>query len=78
MFGFAGALSPYLMSASEAIFKYVEQIPSNPGRIYLDVGTREESHLQTDRARFHSLSRRYCDHIRRMYDLLIKQEVIRL
>ena len=76
IFGFAGALSPYVMFTSGALFKYVEQSPFNPGRVYLDVGTREESHLRTDIARFHSLSRRYCDQVRRMRDLLIKKGYI--
>jgi len=62
-----------VMFASGALFKYVEQIPSNPGRAYLDVGTREESHLWADRALCHSMSRRYCDQVRGMRDLLVKK-----
>lgn len=40
-FGFVGALSPALWYANEAIFAWVKDAPVVPGRIYLDVGTRE-------------------------------------
>jgi predicted alpha/beta superfamily hydrolase len=43
MFGFTGAMSPSLWFASGAIFDYIEQAPFAPGKIYLDVGTNEES-----------------------------------
>jgi predicted alpha/beta superfamily hydrolase len=41
VFGFAGAMSPSLWFADGAIFEYVERHANWPGRIYLDVGTRE-------------------------------------
>ena len=40
-FGFIGALSPALWFAHGAIFEWVRAAPFVPGRIYLDVGTRE-------------------------------------
>ncbi|GMV08756.1 MAG: hypothetical protein AMXMBFR55_04900 [Gemmatimonadota bacterium] len=40
-FGFAGVLSPALWFAEGAIFPYVRSAPYTPGRLYLDVGTRE-------------------------------------
>ncbi len=40
-FGFAGALSPALWYSKAAIFNWVKEAPLTPGRVYLDVGTRE-------------------------------------
>jgi predicted alpha/beta superfamily hydrolase len=40
-FGFTGVLSPALWFAQRAIFDFVDAAPRVPGRIYLDVGTRE-------------------------------------
>lgn len=40
-FGFVGALSPALWFGQEAIFDWVKDATFVPGRIYLDVGTRE-------------------------------------
>ncbi|MGH7714340.1 MAG: alpha/beta hydrolase [Gemmatimonadaceae bacterium] len=40
-FGFAGALSPALWYGQAGIFRWVEDAAFVPGRIYLDVGTRE-------------------------------------
>jgi predicted alpha/beta superfamily hydrolase len=41
VFGFAGVMSPAFWFAKGAIFDYVSQIDFAPGRLYLDVGTRE-------------------------------------
>jgi predicted alpha/beta superfamily hydrolase len=73
IFGFAGAMSPYVMFATGAIFPYVEKIPFNPGRVYLDVGTREEAHLMKDEGLFQSLSKHYRDQVRHMRDLLTQK-----
>ena len=40
-YGFAAALSPALWFGHGEIFRFVEQADRVPGRIYLDVGTRE-------------------------------------
>ncbi|MDB4949538.1 MAG: putative hydrolase of the alpha/beta superfamily [Gemmatimonadetes bacterium] len=40
-FGFAGVMSPALWFADRAIYAYVQAAPFVPGRIYVDVGTRE-------------------------------------
>ena len=40
-FGFAGVMSPALWYGDEAIFDWMQDAPFVPGRIYLDVGTRE-------------------------------------
>jgi predicted alpha/beta superfamily hydrolase len=39
--GFTAAMSPALWFGNRAIFRWVEQAASPPGRIYLDVGTNE-------------------------------------
>lgn len=42
VFGFAGALSPSLWWADEAVFPWAEQLPAGPPvRVYLDTGDRE-------------------------------------
>jgi predicted alpha/beta superfamily hydrolase len=43
VFGFTGSLSPALWYARGAIYAYVRKAPFNPGRIYLDHGSRENS-----------------------------------
>lgn len=40
-FGFAGVLSPSLWLTESATFAFVEKAVFSPGRLYLDVGTRE-------------------------------------
>lgn len=40
-FGFAGIMSPALWFADRSIFPFVEQARAVPGRVYLDVGTKE-------------------------------------
>ena len=41
LFGFAGAMSPSLWFGHGRIFTYVRDAVYHPGKIYLDVGTRE-------------------------------------
>lgn len=41
VFGFAGALSPSLWFADEAVFEYVRTVDRWFGRLYLDIGTAE-------------------------------------
>jgi predicted alpha/beta superfamily hydrolase len=41
VFGFAGVMSPALWPAQHRILTYLERAPSPPGRLYVDVGTRE-------------------------------------
>lgn len=71
-FGFAGVMSPSLWFARDAIFDTVRDAPLNPGRLYLDAGTREyggESIWSILPIR----SRRYYASVRRMYRLLVKK-----
>ncbi|HEX9373980.1 MAG TPA: alpha/beta hydrolase-fold protein [Roseiflexaceae bacterium] len=70
VFGFAGALSPSLWFAEEAIFSYVQQAPSLPGRLYLDVGTHEGPDTRVDHRSPHKYISRYLGAARRMRDLL--------
>jgi predicted alpha/beta superfamily hydrolase len=58
-FGVAGVMSPALWFAQRAIFEYVEKAPFAPGKIYLDIGTREGKETLTD--------------VRRMRDVLIRK-----
>ena len=55
VFGFAGVMSPALWFGDRAIFDFVEAAPFAPGRIYLDVGTREGSAALVDVARMRDL-----------------------
>src|SRR3954469_17512189 len=41
VFGFAGVMSPALWFANGAIFDYMSTVAFAPGRLYLDVGTKE-------------------------------------
>ncbi|MDQ3389149.1 MAG: alpha/beta hydrolase-fold protein [Gemmatimonadota bacterium] len=41
VFGFAGVMSPALWFAGGKALEYAEAAPRSPGKIYLDVGTRE-------------------------------------
>ena len=43
VFNFVGVMSPALWFAKGAIYEYVTQAPFNPGKIYLDNGTWENS-----------------------------------
>jgi predicted alpha/beta superfamily hydrolase len=46
VFGFAGVLSPSLWVTENATFDFIERAPFFPGKLYLDVGTREgERHV---------------------------------
>lgn len=72
LFGFAGVMSPSLWYADGAIFPFVEQSAYVPGKIYLDVGTRElggSPQKQEARRR----SRRYYASVRRLKRMLVKK-----
>ncbi len=72
IFGFAGAMSPSLWFANGAIFTFVENAHFNPGKLYLDAGTRE---MGGNRARQHKReqSRRYYASVRRMKRVLVRK-----
>lgn len=69
-FGFAGIMSPSVWFAQEALLQYVEDVPYQEGRIYLDAGTREYAGMKVDRL-FHAGSRRYYGRVRRLKRLLV-------
>jgi predicted alpha/beta superfamily hydrolase len=54
-FGFAAALSPALWFGAREIFSFVEQAGTPPGRLYLDIGTREGGHTLEDTRRMREL-----------------------
>ena len=72
VFGFAGVMSPSFWYANRAIYAYVEQAPFVPGKIYLDVGTREYGGSVTEKAARRQ-SRRHYASVRRMKRLLVQK-----
>jgi predicted alpha/beta superfamily hydrolase len=72
LFGFAGVMSPSLWYANGAIFPFIRQMPYVPGKIYLDVGTRElGGSPQMKEARYRS--RRYYASVRRLKRMLVSK-----
>jgi predicted alpha/beta superfamily hydrolase len=69
-FGLAGAMSPSLWFAQEALFPYVEHAPIHPGKIYLDIGTHEGIDPRLPQRSPHKYVNRYAGAARRMRDLL--------
>jgi len=71
VFGLVGALSPSLWFAKGAIYDYIQEAAYNPGKIYMDAGTREYGDGGWLSKRYHS--RRYYAGVRRMQRLLAKK-----
>ncbi len=72
VFGFAGVMSPSLWVGDGAIYRFLEEAPYRPGKIYLDAGTREYGGVHdgpdsVERAR----SRRYYATVRRVKRILV-------
>ncbi|MEM8556985.1 MAG: alpha/beta hydrolase-fold protein [Bacteroidota bacterium] len=55
VFGHAGVMSPSLWFADRGIFPIVRDTPRHPGRIYLDVGTKEGASTVADCRRLRRL-----------------------
>lgn len=72
IFGFTGVMSPSFWYANRAIYAYVEKAPYVPGKIYLDVGTREYGGSVTEKAARRQ-SRRHYASVRRMKRILVKK-----
>ncbi len=72
-FGFAGAMSPSLWFANDAIFKFVKEAPFHTGKLYLDAGTREMGGSRPFRPNKRAMSRRYYGSVRRMKRTLIRK-----
>jgi len=70
VFGFAGAMSPSLWFAQEAILGYVRQSDARPGRIHLDLGTHEGSDTRVVPGVAPTYTSRYLAAAHRMRDLL--------
>lgn len=70
IFGLAGVMSPSLWFADEAIMDYVERAFFVPGRLYMDVGTREYADFAADGV---IRSRGYYASVRRMYRELYRK-----
>ncbi len=73
VFGFAGAMSPSLWYANRAIYAYVQEAPYTPGKIYLDVGTREYGGSSITEKAARRQSRRHYAGVRHMKRLLVKK-----
>jgi predicted alpha/beta superfamily hydrolase len=73
VFGFAGVMSPSLWFANRSIFEYIEQVPYQQGKIYLDAGTREMGGHWPDQTIMRGRSRRYYGRVRRMKRILTKK-----
>jgi predicted alpha/beta superfamily hydrolase len=54
-FGVAGVMSPALWFAQRAIFEFVETAERPPGKVYLDIGTREGEKTLADARRMRDL-----------------------
>lgn len=72
VFGFAGVMSPSFWFGEGAIYDYVENAPFLPGKIYLDVGTREQGGSLTALRKL-SNSRRTYGSVRRMKRILVRK-----
>ena len=68
-FGLVGAFSP-AFGAARAIFAFIEAAPLVPGRIYMDVGSREGAGLEENAHLVGAFSRIYRAQVRRMHELL--------
>jgi predicted alpha/beta superfamily hydrolase len=68
IFGLAGAMSPSLWFAQQAILPYLQRAPFAPGKLYLDAGTHEGSDTRPDRQ--HTYTSRYLAAVRSTRDLL--------
>lgn len=71
-FGLAGVMSPSFWYANRAIYDYIEQVDYTPGKIYMDVGTREYGGSITEKAARRQ-SRRHYAAVRRMKRILVKK-----
>ena len=72
LFGFAGVMSPAFWFGHGAIFDYVQNAPFLPGKIYMDVGTREQGGSLTALRRLAN-SRRTYGSVRRMKRILVRK-----
>ena len=72
LFGFAGVMSPAFWFGHGAIFDYVQKAPFLPGKIYMDVGTREQGGSLSSLRKLAN-SRRTYGSVRRMKRILVRK-----
>jgi predicted alpha/beta superfamily hydrolase len=72
VFGFAGVMSPSLWFSHGAIFDYVQNAPYLSGKIYLDVGTREQGGSMLALRKL-AKSRKTYGSVRRMKRILVRK-----
>lgn len=72
VFGYAGIMSPSVWFADEALLRYLEDVPYQPGKIYLDAGTREYAGFRADLF-LHAASRQYYGRVRRLKRILVQK-----
>lgn len=72
LFSFAGVMSPSFWYAGKAIFPFVRDAAYVPGRIYMDVGTREYGGSMTAKGA-RDRSRRHYGQVRRMKRILVRK-----
>jgi predicted alpha/beta superfamily hydrolase len=72
-FGLLGAMSPSVWFARESILEYLETAAYQPGRIYLDAGTREISGSPADYHVWRARSRNYYAKVRRLKRILVRK-----
>ena len=74
VFGLCGALSPSAWFGKSLLTRFIEQAPTPPGRIYLDIGTQEGDMSDQTRGRMKNAammqSLSYIRSVRRVRDLL--------
>ncbi len=73
VFGLTGVVSPSLYVSGNAAFPYIERAPFVPGRIYIDVGTREGDEPEDELVEPSTLSQRYQAAVQRMVRLLVQK-----
>ncbi|MBK8984974.1 MAG: alpha/beta hydrolase [Chloroflexi bacterium] len=73
VFGFAGVMSPSLWFANYAMLEYVETAVFNPGRLYMDAGTREYGDANMETTKPRADSRHYYASVRRLKRILVSK-----
>jgi predicted alpha/beta superfamily hydrolase len=73
VFGLIGALSPAIFLRVPETFAFIRDAPFAPGRIYMDVGSREAYSGKRETRRMQGDSERYLETVRAMRDLLVEK-----
>jgi len=73
VFGLVGAFSPAIFGRVPEVFAFVRAAPFAPGRIYMDVGSREAHSGKRETHRMQQDSEKYVETVRAMRDLLVEK-----